>query len=285
MDVTSSLAACVFLLVAPESTPFHFCQAAPLGQPGDAIQRRTPITRAVVLIHGLQPHPFNSTSPTRPAFSGWERHDSTLVKALADDSDVFAVGYAQTRPVDEIAESPALCGLIDALHAAGYKEVVLVGHSAGGLIARYYVENRQGGGGVTKVIQMCSPNDGSSWARLTPGVRASQERFLASLTRAGRQESAVGRAGRIVPANVEMVCVVSTFVAAGDGVVRADSQWPPDLQAQGVRAVAVGVLHSSVPFSKSVAKVVAELVREPQPRWDAAATATARTKVLGLKEQ
>lgn len=285
MGITSSLAACVFLLVAPESTPFNFCQAAPLGQPGDPIQRRTPITRAVVLIHGLQPHPFSNTGPTKPTFSGWERHDSALVKALADDSDVFAVGYAQTRPVDEIAESPALCGLIDALREAGYSEVVLVGHSAGGLIARYYVENRRHGGGVTKVIQMCCPNDGSSWAKLTPGVRASQERFLASLTRTGRQDAAKARVGRVVPANVEMVCIVGTFVAAGDGIVRADSQWPPDLQAQGVRAVAVGSSHHTAPFSKSVAKVVAELVREPQPRWDAAETAAARAKLLGTKEK
>ena len=60
-------------------------------------------------------------------------------------------------------------GLMSPAQATG-----LVGYSAGALIARYFVEDSPDYG-VTKVIQVCAPNGGSGWGKLTAGVRQSQE--------------------------------------------------------------------------------------------------------------
>lgn len=284
MNVTSSVVLCAYLLLAPEPADFRFVQVAPAGKEAEAPKRRPDVKRAVILIHGLRPHPFSNAEAAKPDLSWWEKPDSAMVKTLAADSDVYALGYAQTRPVDEIASSAGLRKPVDSLRAAGYAEVVLVGHSAGGLIARYYVENQPLGGGVTKVIQICSPNVGSSWAKLTSGVRQSQEAFLTSLTKEGRRTAQSDRGEKSIPANVEMACVVSNYFGSGDGMVRSDSQWPADLQKQGVPAVVANALHPTAPLSKSVAKVVGDLVRGPLPRWSDDEVKAVRAKIIGKEK-
>ncbi|MFO0810566.1 MAG: hypothetical protein U0746_18215 [Gemmataceae bacterium] len=283
MGTTSSLALLACLVLAPDPVDFCFVQAAPVGQDCEGPRRRPDVTRAVVLIHGLRPHPFSDDNAHQPVLAGWEKPDSALVKALAADSDVYAIGYAQDRTIDDIAAAPVLARYINGLRLAGYTEVVLVGHSAGGLLARYYVENNEGGG-ATKLIQICSPNTGSSWGKLTAGVRQSQEPFLLSLTKEQRAEASARRLGKQVPPGVEMVCIVSRSFYFGDGLVSCASQWPRDLQDQGVRAIELNFSHVTVVFSKTGAKRVAELVREPQPRWNAIETAIARAKIVGKEK-
>ena len=85
----------------------------------------------------------------------------------------------------------------------------------------------------------------------------------------------------MIPANVEFVCVVGTIGHAGDGLVRADCQWTPDLQRQGVPAVVLRTGHLGAMRSKAIAKVLADLVAEPQPRWTAGQVDWRTLKVLG----
>jgi pimeloyl-ACP methyl ester carboxylesterase len=179
----SPTALLALVLLTPEPPiETRLVQVAPPA-PFWAAPRPTPRTpRAVVLIHGLRPHPLSETNVWEPELSSWEEPSSPLVKTLTADADVFSLAYGQNASVDDIGRVRSLGQHITGLRAAGYSEVVLVGYSAGALIARYYVENT-GGGGVTKVIQVCPPNGGSGWSKLAGGVRKSQEVFVKSLSK------------------------------------------------------------------------------------------------------
>jgi pimeloyl-ACP methyl ester carboxylesterase len=266
--------------LAPVAVETKFIQVAP---PAAAAPRRSPgRTRAVVLLHGLRPHPFSETNVATPDLSGWAEAGSMVVTTLGAESDVYALGYSQNAPVDDVARAPAVGGYVASLRAAGYAEVVMVGYSAGALVARYYVEDT-GGGGVTKVVQVCPPNGGSGWSRLARRARKSQEVFGRSQCKGAKQGAMAARANRRVPPHVEFVCLVGAFGRAGDGLVRFDCQWPHDLQRQGIPAVVLTVPHLTAMRSKATAQKVAELVREPQPRWSAALAEQMRAAVLREK--
>ena len=50
---------CAFLLLAPESIEMRFEQVAPVSRDASAFVRTPNEKRAVILIHGLLPHPIN----------------------------------------------------------------------------------------------------------------------------------------------------------------------------------------------------------------------------------
>jgi pimeloyl-ACP methyl ester carboxylesterase len=224
-------------------------------------------SRAVVLIHGLLVHPFSKTNVMRPHLHGWQKPDCLLVKRLAADSDVFAFSYAQTVTADEVAECPQLERHLRKLRQDGYREIVLIGHSAGGVIARQFVEDHPDCG-VTKVIQVCAPNAGSGWATWKT-VRANQVDFLSSLTKPVRRRALTERADRLIPDDVEFACVVGTGSVGGDGLVSTRSQYTPDLRQQRIPIYPFASTHWMVLRGSKGVELVARLVREPQKRWDA----------------
>ena len=196
----------VLTLAAPP-LDVRFEQVAPL--PSAKAARKD---RAVILVHGLGIHPFSKDRILHAGLHSWQRPGSNLVRSLARDSDVFAFAYAQTIAIDQVAEAASLADSVRKLRKQGYRQIVLLGHSAGGLIARQLVEDHPDLG-VTKVVQVCSPNAGSTLATLR--YRSAQAAFLASLTKSTRR------------------------------------------------------------------RVLARLVRTPQPRWEAAQVALARKRMLG----
>jgi len=133
---------------------------------------------------------------------------------------------------------------------------------------------------VTKVIQVCAPNIGSSWARW-PTVRANQSDFLDSLTKPARNLSLSQRADKALPEHIEFACIVGTGTVNGDGVVSNRSQYPPDLQRQGVPAYPLNSTHWMLLRSHKGVELVARLVREPQPRWDEEQVEAVRRRLLG----
>jgi pimeloyl-ACP methyl ester carboxylesterase len=272
--------ALTIVLFAPEpAVETKFVQVAPAIKASELVRSKGQF-RAVVLLHGFQPHPISGVNALRAQFSGWEEAGSPLVKVLGRESDVFAFGYAQHLPVEVVSRAPALGRHVAALREAGYTEVVLIGYSAGALLARYFVEDHPANG-VTKVIQVCPPNGGTNWGKVTAGVRQSQEPFLRSLSKEARRAAMRDRADKRLPPGVDFVCVVGAFGRVGDGLVRFDSQWTRDLQEQGVPAVLLHTWHVAAMRSKAVTAKLAELVREPQPRWTAAQVETAQPKILG----
>jgi pimeloyl-ACP methyl ester carboxylesterase len=261
-------------------------------------QRSEGRDRAVILIHGFKLHPFSDEHVCKPEWHIWQRPGGELSKALGRDADIFGFAYGQNATIEQIAHGVALTGYVRQLKAMGYREIVMIGHSTGGVIAREFVEDNPQAG-VTKVIQVCSPNAGSSLARNTFAVRKIQEPLVRSLTCEARQQCLRERTDCKIPPSVEFVCVVGRLpygkdddkkdgknddstdtVPPGDGVVAVDSQWSDDLRRQGIPAVLLPMGHNSVLRTASGIEKVAELVREKQPRWTAEKVAEQKRMIL-----
>lgn len=236
--------------------------------------------RAVVLIPGLYVHPLRPVRATRPEMRAWQMPGAELVKALAKDSDVFAFGYAQTLSVDEVAQAPGLLDAVTRLRAAGYTEVVLVGHSAGGVIARQFLEANPNAG-ATKVVAVAAPFAGAEAATLNVGYPKAQAPFVKSLAPDAR--TAATRANKLALAkDAEFACVVCKLKRVDtDGVVQTRSQWPDDLQCAGVPAVLSSVSHANAMDSAATAKTIAELATKKLARWSSAEVETARAVLFG----
>jgi alpha-beta hydrolase superfamily lysophospholipase len=275
----STPAVLIALVAAAPPIETRFVQVAPAPAAASRGPRPLDKTGAVVLLHGLKPHPFSKENVTRAAFHDWQLPDSVLVKQLAKDADVYAFAYAQNASVDEVAESADLAAAVGQLRQRGYRELALVGHSAGGVIARQFVEDHPGAG-VTKVLQVCAPNGGSSWAHVK-AVRANQVDFLTSLTKETRRKTLRDRSDKTIPRDVQFACIVANAVVIGDGLVQTRAQWTEDLQRQGVPAFPLSTTHWFALRGRKGAELVAELIREPLPRWDARQVAEARRRIFG----
>lgn len=256
----------------------QFVQVAPAVMGAAAPSRSPGQLRAVVLIHGMYINPLKKDGATRAVIRTWQQPGSLLVSRLARDADVFAFAYSQTVPADELAEWPDLTVAVGKLRRAGYRDVVLVGYSAGGVIAREIVEDHPNLG-VTKVVQVCAPNAGTSWARLPP-VRRTQSEFQSSLTKQVRTRALLRRGDRRIPDGVQFACVVGTGGINGDGLVNLQSQWSDDLQRQGVPAYSVPTNHWQVMRTPRGAELIADLVRQPLPRWDGMEVSRVRQQIL-----
>jgi pimeloyl-ACP methyl ester carboxylesterase len=200
-----------------------------------------------------------------------------LAKTLKADADLFAFAYGQNVALDRIAGSVELADNLRRVRKLGYKEIILVGHSAGGVIVRQWVEDNRDAG-VTKVIQVSAPNGGSDLGKGSPAP------FIASLTKQERQASLLRRADKKIPACVEFVCVVSGTLGT-DLMVLCACQWTPDLQQQGIPAVALHKDHHNAIASQAGADLIARLVREKQPRWDPAKVAAEKKNILGTGKE
>lgn len=256
-----------------------FMMVAPASVKGADAVRSTDEDRAVLLIHGLRGSALRTEDAFEAHFHDWQKPGSSMVEALGRESDVFAFTYGQNVPVDDIASLPQLDVAIEKIESLGYSQFVVVGHSAGGVIARLYVEDHPATG-ITKVVQVCSPNLGSKLGKMDRMARDPHEAFVFSLSDKVRERVLSEREDRKIPPSVEFVCVIGDGGGWGDFVVDDDSQWPPDLRAQGVPAIQERTLHFTAMRSGRMAEKVAALVRDPQPRWDAVAVETARKQYL-----
>ncbi len=237
-------------------------------------------TSAVVLIHGLFVHPIAPSKAKQPWLRWWQKPKTEIVTALAKDFDVFSFAYSQTLPVEEVAKSPGLRDAVARLRKAGYKDVVLVGHSAGGVVARLFVEQFPDAG-VTKVIAVASPFAGVKIATVKVGYPKVQAPFVESLAPHARGEAT--RANKTpLGKDVQFVCVVCKLKHADtDGLVRTHSQWPDDIQQLGVPAVLVDTNHFTAMEHPTAVKKISELARERLTRWGPDEAEKARKELFG----
>jgi pimeloyl-ACP methyl ester carboxylesterase len=271
----SSLIA-IALGAAPAEVATELWQVAPDGGGKPWVVPDAPPVkaRAVVLLHGLFVHPLRQGKAAQPWRRDWQEPKSDLVKTLAADFDVFAFAYAQTAPLEEVARSPGLRGAVAGLRRAGYREVVLVGHSAGGVIARHFAETYPDAG-VTKVIAVAAPFAGVELANFK-FVPKAQAPFIHSLSPQARCEAA--KADPAVP----FACVVCKLkLVENDGLVTTRSQWPDDLQRCGVPIVSEPVSHFMAMRNPASAKAIAELAREKIVRWSPEEIEKARKVLFG----
>ena len=277
----SSFPALLLLLLPPalqeKEATFDsvFRQIAPEPSEKEALERSDGQNRAVVMIQGLKPHPVSKDRPNDAIRSSWQKSGSRLSEALAPHADLFVFYYSQNLAVEKISESRNGDGRsfddhIARLKKMGYEEIVLVAYSAGGLVARQFVEDHPDSG-VTRVIQVCPPNAGTDWGRWDILVRDAQESFVNSMTKKARRRfnKARARAGKKIPDTVEFVVVMGTVTGTGDTLIKKPAQWPKDLQDQGIPVVEIKTAHYLAVRGKTGARKIAELVKDAQPRWTA----------------
>lgn len=274
--MSASLPFVVAVFAAPVAgLPTDFWQVAPDRKGANAAAVTRGKDRAVLVIPGLKIHPIRPALAARPDRRDYQEPTSELVKALAKDSDVFAFSYAQTVPIDAVAHSPGLRDAVAQLKKAGYTEIVLVGHSAGGVIARLFAESYPDSG-VTKVIAVASPHAGAEMATIKIGYPKAQAPFVRSLSPEFRAEAMPLK----IDDKIEVACVVCKIKRFdADGLVSTPSQWPEECRRLGFPAVLVPVSHWEAMLSPASTKVIADLVRDKLTRWSAEEVEKAR-KVL-----
>src|SRR6185503_21121555 len=107
-----------------------------------------------------------------------------LVHGIGDNRSAFSIlrrtlrrrGYGRISTVNyspltsDIRKAAAsLAGQVDRVcQQTGYEQVFLIGHSLGGIIARYYVQCAGGDQRVHTLVTLGSPHAGTQLARLAP---------------------------------------------------------------------------------------------------------------------
>ena len=272
------------LLAKPDAIETRFVQVHPFPQDTAVMERTKGQERAVLLVHGLRLNPLAGAKVGQVHFHEWQKPNSPFVRALSRQADVFAFSYGQSTSLEEVSQHPALPSAIKKLAFLGYREIVLVGHSAGGVLARMLIED-QPNLPVTRVVQVSAPNLGSSWANVNLATPKDQDLFMQSLTKKERQRSLEKRADKTIPATVEFLSIVGISGQVGefrgDGLVACQSQWPEDLQKQGIPAVRLVASHFTMLRSRQTADRVAELICTAQPRWTPDQVRDQRPAILG----
>jgi triacylglycerol lipase len=181
-----------------------------------------------------------------------------LVHGLVDNRSVFArlrrglrrrgfgrvvsLNYSVlTRDVRAAADT--LAAVVERLAGeTGYEQVHVVGHSMGGLVARYYVQRRGGDARVHTLVTLGTPHEGTQVARVLPHPLLRQLRPGSDVVRE-LAEPAPGCRTRFV-----------AFAAGLDEMVvpqRHARVTHPDLTARNVTVRDCG--HMSLPFAGRVA--------------------------------
>ncbi|HVB27208.1 MAG TPA: alpha/beta fold hydrolase [Mycobacteriales bacterium] len=124
---------------------------------------------------------------------------------------------------------------------SGYERVHVVGHSLGGLIARYYVQRLAGDARVHTLVTLGSPHSGTNAARLLPQRITRQLRPGSDLI-GELAEPAAGCRTRFVAFWTDLDALIVPKRSA-----RVDH---PDLTARNVLVRAVG--HMSLPINRTV---------------------------------
>jgi pimeloyl-ACP methyl ester carboxylesterase len=284
--IPTAVAAAVVVTLTPHvELPARFWGITPEVTEADLPRLKRKRDGAVVLLHGLLPRPLHPERAEQPDPHSWQAASGALVKGLAADHDVFGFSYAQTGPVDAVALSAGLRDGVAALKAAGYTRIALVGHSAGGIVARRFAELFPDAG-VTKVVTVASPHLGSGLASLPAfALPKTQVAFIRSMLPEAREAQAKEWAC-VAGKDVEFCCVVCKLPRLdGDTVVGVRSQWSDDLQKQGVPAVLVGCNHFEAMTCERGVKAVVDVTNGRVVRWSAEETAKARTALFGEREE
>lgn len=277
-----AIPALVIALTSPiVHIPTAYWQISPENRAGGLPKREK--DRAVILIHGLVPRPVQVKKAAIPEPHSWQKPNSHMVKKLAPDFDIYGFSYAQTLPVDFVTHSCGLRGAVKQVKAAGYKEVVLIGHSAGGVVAYQFAEQYPDAG-MTRVVVVAAPLHGSRLANVpTVGLASTQVPFIKSLAPDCRKLQSE-KCGRPIPVSLEICCVVCKLPRlATDTIVPAESQWPDLAQKQGIPAVLMEVNHFDAVRSARGADKVAELAKGKLTRWTPEEVEQARKALFGDK--
>ncbi|WP_308123688.1 esterase/lipase family protein [Modestobacter marinus] len=203
-----------------------------------------------------------------------------LVHGLVDNRSIFAVmrrslrrrGFAQVCPwnysprLRDVESTAATLGrhVERVCEETGHDRVHVVGHSLGGLVARYLVQRLGGDARVDRLVTLGTPHGGSRWAHALPIPVGRQLRPDSPLLRELDRPAAGCRTEvTAVYSDRDQVVIPS---AAG----RCDH---PDLQARNVLVRGVG--HMSLPIHRGVLDEVAATLAGRRRSWTEVTTSVA----------
>ncbi len=188
-----------------------------------------------------------------------------LVHGLVDNRSIFTLlrralrrrGFGRVITVnyspfthDVRSAAARLARLVEkTCEETGYERVHVVGHSLGGVVARYYVQRMDGDARVHTLCTLGSPHDGTLAARLLPTELVRQLRPSSSLM-AELAEPAPGCRTRFVAFWSDLDQLIVPKRSA-----RIDH---PDLSARNVLLRGVG--HMSLPIDRRVVHEIATLL-------------------------
>ena len=202
-----------------------------------------------------------------------------LVHGLIDNHSVFAVMRRSLRRrgftsvcswnysplLADVARGAADLGahLERVCEQTGHERVHVVGHSLGGLLARYHLQRQGGDQHIASLVTLGTPHQGSLLAHLLPTPLVRQLRPGSAVL----QELAGPAPGVRTPVTAVYSDMDQVVIPTSAG--RCDH---PDLQARNVLVRGVG--HMSLPYHRSVLdEVAATLAGLRQPRTEAPAAA------------
>jgi pimeloyl-ACP methyl ester carboxylesterase len=200
--------------------PRDLAAVVPDARPGDDV---------VVLVHGF----LASAGVFRPLRTHLE----------GDGVRVASFTHAPGVGIARIARR--LGKLIDQLPHAS--RITLVGHSLGGIAARYYVQELGGHERVTQTISLGSPFQGIDVPRLLVGADIHEGSALLERLRKGAAACGIPHTS-VVAANDTLVGAMSSMLGFGDVMVLPDRG------------------HNQLLFCKRVAGLVLDRVKQPPPR-------------------
>jgi pimeloyl-ACP methyl ester carboxylesterase len=233
-------------------------------------------TRTATLRPDPRKRPGNQSPAVRALFAAdplAARIPVLLVHGLVDNRSVFSVmsrslrrrGFAHVATwnysplLTDVAGGAADLGAyIERICAqTGHDRVHVVGHSLGGLIARYYVQRQGGDRRVASLITLGTPHSGSRWAHVVPTSLIRQLRPGSPVM----QELAEPAPGCRTPVTAVYSDLDQMVVPTHSG--RCEH---PDLAARNVLVHGVG--HLSLPRHRGVVDEVAAILAGLRPATD-----------------
>lgn len=208
---------------------------------GDVISASAP----VLLVHGLADNRSVFTVLTRTlARHGFRNVQTTNYSVFTRDVRTAA------REFGQVVER--MCG------RTGHDRIHVIGHSLGGLIARYYVQRLGGDTRVATLVTLGTPHGGTAWSRLAP-------RWLAHwsiLMHLHPDSPLVRELEAAAPGCRTSILAIYSDLDQVVLPVQAGRCEHPDLDA--VNVLVHGVGHMSLPIDPRVARLVAEHLWRPE---------------------